>query len=73
MRSGEFIGFGNYKAEVFYFGKEKSPQGFWPLKYNKMGDTLGSITLDFNKQIILFLDCQFPKGFSVGALKTLIN
>ena len=39
-----------------------------------MEDTLGSITLDFNKEIILILDYELmPKDFSVGALKTLIN
>tara|TARA_S200000501_G_scaffold256152_1_gene239933 strand:- start:7524 stop:7643 length:120 start_codon:yes stop_codon:yes gene_type:complete len=39
-----------------------------------MEDTLGSITLDINKEIILILDYQLmPKDFSVGALKTLIN
>ena len=69
IRSGEFIDFGNHKAEVFSFGKEKSPQGVWPLKYKKKGDTLAPITSDMNKEMLLILDGQvMPKGFSLEVL-----
>ena len=70
IRSAEFINFGNHKAEVFYFGKEKSPQVVWPLKYKKKGDTLAPVNSGLNKEKLLILDGQvMPKGFSIEVLK----
>ena len=70
IRSAEFINFGNHKAEVFYFGKEKSPQVVWPLKYKKKGDALVPVTSGLNKEMLFILDGQvMPKGFSIEVLK----